>query len=141
MIELTEQAIDQEEVLAAVASDAAGAVVTFDGRVRNHSAGKSVTHLYYEAHPPVALEVMRAIRREALERWPLEGVAIVHRIGRLEVGDSSVFIAVSSAHRAPAFDASRYIIDTLKQKVPIWKKEFSPDGESWVEPPPDPTPR
>jgi len=135
MIELTQEAIDEKKVLSAVAADAAGAVVTFDGRVRNHSSGKSVTHLYYEAHTPVALEVMHAIRREAMERWELEGVGVVHRVGRLEVGESSVFIAVSSAHRAPAFEACRFIIDALKEKVPIWKKEFSSDGESWVEGP------
>ena len=141
MIELSEQAIDKARILAAVESDSAGAVATFDGRVRNRSGGKAVTHLYYEAHAPVALRELEAVRREAIERWDVEAVAVVHRVGRLEVGESSVFIAVSAAHRGPAFEACRYVIDTLKQRVPVWKKEYFTDGEVWAEPPPDPMPR
>jgi molybdopterin synthase catalytic subunit len=141
MIELSEQPIDKGRILAAVESDSAGAVATFDGRVRNHSGGKAVTHLYYEAHAPVVLRELEAIRKEAMKRWDVDAVAVVHRVGRLEVGESSVFIAVSAAHRGPAFEACRFVIDTLKQRVPVWKKECFTDGEVWVEPPPDPMPR
>ena len=133
MILVTQNRIDIDSVIQAVESPEAGAVVTFDGRVRNHSRGKRVKHLYYEAYTEMALTELSAIRESALRKWPLEKVAIAHRLGRLKIGETSVFIAVSSAHRADAFSACQYLIDTLKESVPIWKKEYFEDGEEWVE--------
>ena len=120
-------------MLGRVLSPNAGAVVTFDGTVRNNARGKAVTHLFYEAYEEMAVKELESIREAALRRWPLQQLAIVHRTGRLEIGDSSVFIAVSSAHRGDAFSACRFVIDSLKQRAPIWKKEFYADGEVWVE--------
>ena len=100
-----------------------GALVTFDGTVRDNARGKQVLYLHYEAFPEMAIKEMEKIYDEAMQQWPLEGIAIVHRIGRMEIGDSSVFIAVSSAHRIDAFKACQFTIDTLKTTVPIWKKE------------------
>ena len=133
MILVTKDPIEIDSVLQAVESPRAGALVTFDGRVRNHSRSKRVKHLYYEAYTEMALTELSAIRDSALGKWPLEEVAIVHRLGRLDIGETSVFIAVSSAHRANAFAACQYLIDTLKESVPIWKKEFFEDGDEWVD--------
>jgi len=133
MILVTKDPIEIDSVLQAVESPRAGALVTFDGRVRNHSRSKRVKHLYYEAYTEMALTELSAIRDSALGTWPLEEVAIVHRLGRLDIGETSVFIAVSSAHRADAFAACQYLIDTLKESVPIWKKEFFEDGDEWVD--------
>ncbi len=133
MVEITQQPIDPQAVVAKVASEEAGAVVTFDGVVRNHARGKRVTHLFYEGYSPMALKEMQRIREGTLKRWQGTKVAIVHRLGRLEIGESSVFIAVSSAHRSAAFEACRNVIDQLKSSVPIWKKEHYEDGETWIE--------
>ena len=116
-----------------------GAVVTFDGCVRNHSHGRRTLYLTYEAYETMALEKMREIGAEAHEKFAIDRVAIVHRLGRLEIGETSVFIAVSAAHRGAAFEACRWAIDTLKRTVPIWKKEFFEDGAVWADgelPPP-----
>lgn len=133
MIQLVTTPIDRDQVVRSVASPRAGAVVTFEGVVRDHARGKTVTHLFYEAYPEMAETEMARIREQALERWPLQGLSIVHRTGRLAIGESSVFIAVASAHRADAFEACRFVIDTLKTSVPIWKKEHYQDGEVWIE--------
>ena len=133
MIRIVEGRIDREEIVKAVSSPESGAIVTFDGTVRNHSRGKPVTHLYYEAFPEMATQELEKIRAEAMGRWPLNGMAIVHRVGRMEIDESSVFIAVSAAHRQDAFEACRFAIDTLKTTVPIWKKEHYQDGEVWIE--------
>ena len=133
MIRLVEEAFDPIEVVRSVAAAESGAVVTFDGTVRNHARGRSVTHLYYEAFPEMAVKELQKIHGEAMKRWPLNGMAIVHRLGRMEIGESSVFIAVSAPHRADAFEACRYAIDTLKTSVPIWKKEHYQDGQVWIE--------
>ena len=125
--------IDRLAVLKAVFRPDAGAVVTFDGTVRNHAHGKPVTHLYYETYREMALREMENIRQRALQQWSLGELAIVHRVGRLDIGESSVFVAVSSAHRAEAFQACRFTIDTLKTTVPIWKREHYQDGEVWIE--------
>ena len=135
MIRIVEDQIDFDEVIQAVSSQSAGALVTFDGRVRELSRGKRVTHLYYEVYEEMALRELEALREEVLEKWPVSNVAIVHRVGRLEIGESSVVIAVSSPHRREAFEACRYLIDTLKTRVPIWKKESYEDGETWIEGP------
>ncbi len=135
MIRLIRDPIFAPEILKSVGSDRAGALVTFDGRVRNHSQGRGVLYLYYEAYPEMALRELEKIVGEARRRWELEGVAVTHRLGRLEIGESSVFVAVSSPHRGEAFEACRFVIDTLKSTVPIWKKEYFEDGEVWVEGP------
>ena len=110
-----------------------GGVVTFRGIVRNSSRGKRVRYLEYDAYPEMAEREMQAIAAEVERRWQTDHVAMVHRIGRLEIGECSVVVAVACPHRAEAFEACRYAIDTLKQTVPIWKKEVGEDGEEWVE--------
>jgi molybdopterin synthase catalytic subunit len=133
MIQIVESKIDREKIVQSVSTPESGAIATFDGRVRNHAREKPVTHLHYEAFPEMALKELEKIRVKAMQRWPLNGMAIVHRVGRMEIGESSVFIAVSSAHRNDAFEACRFAIDTLKTTVPIWKKEHYEDGEVWIE--------
>jgi molybdopterin synthase catalytic subunit len=108
-------------------------VVVFEGIVRNHSAGRTTLHLEYEAYEAMAIAKMREIGAEMREKFAIRRFAMVHRLGRLEIGETSVLIAVSSAHRAAAFDACRFGIDTLKRNVPIWKKEFFRDGAVWAE--------
>ena len=111
----------------------AGGIAIFSGVVRNETGGRPVKFLEYEAHAPMAEAKMREIGEAVRARWPgVKRVALLHRIGRLEIGESSVLIAVSSAHRGEAFEACRYAIDTLKQTVPVWKKEYFEDGEVWV---------
>jgi molybdopterin synthase catalytic subunit len=110
-----------------------GAVTIFDGIVRNHSRGRRTLYLEYEAYEAMALTKMEELAAEAVTRYPVRTVAVVHRLGRLEIGESSVLIAVFSQHRAAAFDACRWLIDTLKQTVPIWKKEFFEDGAIWAQ--------
>ncbi len=131
-------ALTREVIAAATLADTvrgarAGAVATFEGTVRDHHEGKAVSHLEYEAHSPMAVAVIEQIVAEAAERWDVERIAVRHRLGRLEIGEVSVAIAVSSAHRATAFGAMRYVIDTLKARAPIWKRETGPDGSFWVE--------
>lgn len=133
MIEIVQEEIRLESVLAQLENPASGAWVLFDGRVRDHARGKRVTHLFYETYDAMARKELAKIREAAMRRWPLTELAIVHRVGRLEIGDSSVLIAAASPHRADAFEACRFAIDTLKTTVPIWKKEFYEDGEVWVE--------
>ena len=110
-----------------------GAVVVFDGIVRNHSQGRETLYLEYEGYEPMALKKMKEIEETARNQWSVNRIGIVHRLGRLEIGDASVVIVVTSAHRKEAFQACQYVIDTLKKTVPIWKKEFFADGEIWVE--------
>lgn len=110
-----------------------GAVASFEGIVRNHSRGHVTLYLEYEAYAPMALAKMREIAAMARAKFATRRIAIIHRLGRMEIGETSVLIAVSSAHRAAAFDACRYAIDTLKRTVPIWKKEFFADGSAWAE--------
>jgi MoaE-MoaD fusion protein len=110
-----------------------GAVVVFDGIVRNHSRGRATRYLEYEAYEPMALRQMEDLAAQALARFAIRNLALVHRLGRIEIGEPSVLIAVFSAHRAAAFDACRWLIDTLKQTVPIWKKEFFADGAVWAQ--------
>ncbi len=133
MIRIVEHEIDREETIRSVSSNRSGAVVTFDGTVRDNARGKQVLHLYYESFPEMAVNEIEKIHDAAMRRWPLQGMAVVHRIGRMEIGESSVFIAVSSAHRKDAFEACRFAIDTLKTTVPIWKKEHYENGDVWIE--------
>jgi molybdopterin synthase catalytic subunit len=115
-----------------VAHPGAGAIATFIGTVRDHGRGKAVTHLEYEAYAPAAELTLAQIGEEIRERWGIEHVAIVHRVGSLRIGEASVVISVASAHRDAAFDASRYAIERIKEIVPIWKKEHYEDGAAWL---------
>jgi MoaE-MoaD fusion protein len=133
LCEIVHTPIRAAEIVAALKAPADGAVATFDGIVRNESGGRETLYLEYEAYEPMALKKMRAIAEQARKQFPIHRIAIVHRLGRMEIGESSVLIAVSSPHRAAAFDACRFAIDTLKTTVPIWKKEFFRDGAVWVE--------
>ena len=125
--------IDEREVVQQAASPGAGAISTFHGVVRDNSLGRKVLYLEYEAYPPMAIREMEKIESEVRERWKIEKMAIYHRIGRCEIGEASVIIAVSSPHRREAIEACHYAIDRLKQTVPIWKKEFWEGGEVWIE--------
>ena len=132
-IHLTDQPIDVAAVLASVQDDGAGAVNTFIGTVRNQSTGRRVVHLDYEAYDKMAVRQMELVATQAQEKWPmLRQVAVTHRKGRLEIGDVAVVVAVSTPHRADSFAACQFIIDTIKQVVPIWKKEEYEDGSVWV---------
>jgi molybdopterin synthase catalytic subunit len=133
MIEIVREKIDIAHVIQSVEDPAAGSVAVFIGTTRNHSDGKLVLGLEYDAYAPMALKLMNRIAGEVKSKWGVQKISIVHRVGRLEVGGASVVIAVSSAHRKEAFEACRYAIDTLKKEVPIWKKEFFEDGEMWVD--------
>lgn len=134
IFEITREPIDKLGLEKRLLTSAAGAVVTFDGTVRDNTRGRRVVSLQYEAYEPMAVKEMRRIGREIRERWPeVERVGIIHRFGELKVSESSVVIVVTSPHRRVAFEACRYAIDRLKQTVPIWKKEIFEDGEEWVE--------
>jgi molybdopterin synthase catalytic subunit len=135
MIELITTAIDTDEVLRRVASPEAGAVVLFLGTTRQFTAGRETASLDYECFAEMARAKLEELEAEARRRWPLVDCAIVHRLGHLAIGEASVAVAVSAAHRHASFEAGQWLIDTLKQVVPIWKKENWADGESqWVHP-------
>ena len=133
MIALVRAPIDADAIVRSVKSGADGAVCVFDGMVRDNTRGRATLHLDYEAYEEMALRQMRLLREEAIEHFGVREVAIVHRLGRLQVGETSVLIAVASAHRGAAFDACRWVIDTLKKTVPIWKKEQFADGALWAD--------
>jgi molybdopterin synthase catalytic subunit len=133
IIQLTREILDRNALVEAVTHASAGGIVIFEGVVRNNARGKQVRYLEYDAYIEMAEEQIRAIVAEAERRWGIEQVAVAHRFGRLEIGEASVIIVVATPHRAEAFEACRYIIDTLKTTVPIWKKEVAIDGEEWVE--------
>lgn len=132
LVALTREAIDADKIVAAAKSGEDGAVVVFDGIVRNHSRGRRTLHLDYEAYEEMALNQMRELGRKARERFGVRQMTMVHRLGRLEIGETSVLIVVASAHRSAAFEACRWLIDTVKQTVPIWKKETFADGAVWA---------
>jgi molybdopterin synthase catalytic subunit len=134
MFEIVEQRIDLARLISAVSRPDAGAITTFVGTTRDHNAGRRVIRLEYEAYPQMAVREMRKIGEQAVERHSARAVAIVHRIGVVEIGEASVAIAVSAAHRDAAFSACRYAIDRLKEIVPIWKKEHYEGGEIWIGP-------
>lgn len=129
MISISEHPIDVEKLLADVRDDSAGATVLFLGTVRNHNDDYAVSGIYYEAYIRMAEDAMSKIEAEAIKRWNLKKIAAVHRIGNLKIGEVSVAIAVSSEHRAEAFEAARYAIDQIKTEVPIWKKEVINNGK------------
>ncbi|MCP4004764.1 MAG: molybdenum cofactor biosynthesis protein MoaE [bacterium] len=125
--------LSMDELLAEVSGPEMGGVVTFTGVVRNIARGEEIDHLEYEAYVPMATKEMRKIVDKAQGRWPHVKLAILHRVGRLAIGDAAVMIAAAAPHRAEAFEACRFAIDTLKHTVPIWKKEFAKSGAYWVE--------
>jgi len=132
-IEITREKIPADEIVAAVKAGEDGAVCVFDGIVRNHTRGRQTLFLVYEAYEEMALEQMSGLAAEAKAKFSVREVALVHRLGRLNVGESSVLVVVASAHRGAAFDACRWLIDTLKKTVPIWKKEHFEDGAVWAD--------
>ncbi len=130
----SEPPLDTHAIIATVQDERSGAVNVFIGTVRNQTQGKAVQRLEYEVYAPMALKVMQEICAEAKEHWNTVAIAAHHRYGVIETGDIAVVVAVSTPHRADAFAACQYIIDTLKERVPIWKKEFFEEGEVWVMP-------
>ncbi len=132
VVALTRQPIDASGFVAAAKRDEDGAVVIFEGIVRNHSRGRRTLHLDYEAYEEMAVRQMRELGCKARERFGVRQVAMIHRLGRLEIGETSVLIVVACAHRTAAFEACRWLIDTLKQTVPIWKRETFLDGAVWA---------
>jgi len=134
LVSVSDAAIDVIDMMRFVADPASGATVLFSGTVRDHSPGREgVSRLDYEAYGAVVEDKIREIVFEAMERWPVLRVAAVHRTGTLEIGEAAVMVAVSSPHRVDAFPAARYVIDELKGRAPIWKKEHWPEGAEWVE--------
>ena len=125
--------IDAQALIRAVQTDVDGAVALFLGTVRDHNEGRKVSGLEYSAYEEMALQELERVRDQALERFEITRAALVHRLGALEIGETSVAVAIAAPHRAAAFDACRFVIDTLKRTVPIWKKETYNDGEAWIE--------
>jgi molybdopterin synthase catalytic subunit len=132
-IEITDAVIATAEIVEAIKAGPDGAVCVFDGIVRDNSRGRKTLHLDYEAYREMALEQMRGLAKDAVVRFGVRDVALVHRLGRLVVGETSVLVVVASGHRGAAFEACRWLIDTLKKTVPIWKKEQFVDGAVWAD--------
>jgi molybdopterin synthase catalytic subunit len=132
-VALVRESIRSEILIHQIKQGEDGASVVFDGIVRNNTRGRRTLYLVYEAYEEMALKQMEMLAHEACEQFPIRDVLLVHRLGKLEVGETSVLIAVASAHRAAAFDACRWLIDTLKKTVPIWKKEHFEDGAVWAD--------
>ena len=133
MFKLTDAPIDASAIADAVKHPEAGAVVIFEGTVRNNSLGRQVLYLVYDAHPEMAERKLRQIGAEISAKWDACHVAIAHRLGRMEIGESSVVIAVASPHRADGFAACRYALERIKAILPVWKKEVWEGGEEWIE--------
>lgn len=131
--EIVRNHIRTEQILERIKQGQDGAVIVFEGIVRNHTRNRQTLFLDYEAYESMALSQMNALAEKALANYKIREIAIIHRLGRLEIGDTSVLIVVASAHRAAAFEACRYAIDTLKRTVPIWKKEHFADGVAWTD--------
>jgi len=130
---IVREGIDTQTMLDGIKRPEDGAVVLFEGVVRNHTRGRQTLYLNYEAYEEMALKQMEELAERALTQFPVRDVALAHRLGRLEIGETSVLIVVASAHRGAAFDACRWLIDTLKRTVPIWKKEYFVDGAVWAD--------
>jgi len=132
-VRIVKEPIDTPAVLGRLKRPQDGAAVVFEGIVRDNTRGRRTLYLDYEAYEPMALKQMHGLAQQACQRFGVAGISIFHRLGRLEIGETSVLIVVVSAHRAQAFDACRWIIDTLKKTVPIWKKEYFADGTAWAD--------
>jgi MoaE-MoaD fusion protein len=130
---IVREPIDRDGIVRGMKRGEDGAVVVFEGVVRNQTRGRKTIYLDYEAYEAMALAQMEELAEQALKQFTVREIAVVHRLGRLEIGETSVLIVVASAHRAAAFDACRWLIDTLKRKVPIWKKEYFEDGAVWAD--------
>jgi molybdopterin synthase catalytic subunit len=135
MFEVTPEVLDPQRVVEHVRRDEAGAVALFYGVVRDYNAGRRVLYLEYDAYPEMAENVMRELAGEIKSRWPVTEIAAQHRTGRLEIGETSLLVAVSSPHRREAFEACHAYVDRLKESVPVWKKEVFEGGEEWIEGP------
>lgn len=133
MFEITQAPLDPAPLVAAVRRDESGAIALFYGVVRNENMGRAVQYLEYDAYPEMAIKKMREVADEVRAKFPVTGIGVLHRIGRLEIGETSLLVAVSSGHRGEAFEACHYAVDRIKQIVPIWKKEVWEDGEEWIE--------
>ena len=133
VVALTRETIDRDALVRQLQQPGDGAVVVFDGVVRDNTRGRRTLFLDYEAYEDMAVAQMDKLAREAAGRFPIDRIGVVHRLGRLEIGESSIVIVVTSAHRAAAFEASRWLIDTLKRTVPVWKKEHFADGAVWTD--------
>jgi molybdopterin synthase catalytic subunit len=130
---ISDRALDEAEVVARVSGPDAGGIVSFVGNVRDHARGHDIEYLEYEAYPEMAEREMQKIAEEASQKWPGVRVAIAHRVGHLEIGEAAVVVVAAGAHREEAFAACRFAIDTLKVRVPIWKREVARDGAYWVD--------
>ena len=134
MIQITENSLNPSEWKARMADVTCGAVVVFEGRVRDHHDGKAVAELRYECYKPMAMKELERIRQEAKDRWPLHDLWIAHRVGSIPLGEAAVWVGVASAHRKEAFEACAWAMDEIKLRAPIWKKETYTDGsQTWVE--------
>src|SRR5271168_4338428 len=136
---IVRERIDTRTLLDQIKQPEDGAAVVFEGVVRNHTRGRRTLYLDYEAYPEMALKQMEVLAQEALSRFPIRDVTLAHRVGRLQIGETSVAIVVASAHRTAAFEACRWLIDALKRTVPIWKKEYFEDGAVWADGEPFPS--
>ena len=135
MIEIIHQPIETDKVLASVQSDRAGATVLFVGTTRQFTDDKETLQLDYECYEQMAIKKMQQLRDQALDKWPIIECSMVHRVGRVKLGESSIAVAVSTPHREASFEAARWLVDTLKKQVPIWKREYWADGsQEWVHP-------
>lgn len=135
LIRVTSDELSTAEAVAAVASPRAGAIDIFLGVVRDNNYGREVDYLDYQAYPGMAERVMREIGESAQSKFEIEQYAILHRTGRLEIGETSLLVVVSSAHRVASFEACQWMVDEIKKRVPVWKKEVWSDGEAWIEGP------
>jgi molybdopterin synthase catalytic subunit len=133
MIKVTKEDFSIDEVVSGIRSGGMGAVVTFIGTVRDNSKGRDVERIEIQVYEEMAEKQLQAIREEAMAKFGVEDVAIVHRYGNLKVSDNIMMIAVGAGHRPEAFEACRFILETIKEKVPLWKKEFTPEGDYWIE--------
>ena len=132
MIKITKEPLNPEEITAQVRRDSNGAVITFLGTTRDFSEGRNVEYLEYEAYQPMAENMLQQIADELREKWDIADFAVAHRVGRVDIGEISLVVALSSPHRQQAFEAGQYVVDRIKQLVPIWKKEAFEGGEVWV---------
>lgn len=135
LIRVTPERLDPAAAIEAVRRDEAGAIDLFLGVVRNENRGRAVDHLVYDAYPTMAEKTMRELAEEAVGRFGLGDAAVLHRTGRLEIGETSLLVAVSAAHREATFEAGRWLVHEIKRRVPVWKKEVWADGEEWIEGP------